>query len=219
VAVCAALFVPLAASAAGPATSVRTVSPLTPDGALKDGYRVVHLLRHGTCQNGSFMTGVADRCSTPQTHGAVLDPCWPTPHPRTYVCQAKPWQHKVVKLHVDGSAAGGPGQHHQALPWGMRVGGKVRCLLDVGSVRRLNGHQLLYHCTHHRDVFRPLRHGGSRWKAHVYRTHASTRSGYRAVGWRPVRVAWYGAEITAPATPSPTPSPTVTNTASPTPAP
>jgi hypothetical protein len=99
----------------------------------------------------------------------------------------------------------------------MRISAKVRCLLDPGSVRRLNGHQLLFHCSHHRDVFGPLRHGTEHWEAHIYRTHARTRSGYRSLGWHSVRVAWYGAPITPPASPSP--SPILSSTASPSPSP
>jgi hypothetical protein len=198
---------------------VRTVSPLNSSRELKDGYKVVRHLGHATCQTGSFMTGVADRCSTPATRHSVLDPCWPTATPKTFVCQQKPWKHKVVRVHASKPVSAGPGNHRQSLPWGMRIGGKVRCLLDPGSVRRLNGHPLLFHCTHHRDVFGPLRHDTAHWKAHVYDTRARTRSGYKSLGWQPVRVAWYGAPITPPASPSPSPSPILTETASPTPSP
>ncbi len=189
---------------------MRTVSPVDDNGQLKAGFKVVRRLGHGTCQQGSFMTGVADRCSTPATHGSVLDPCWPTADATTYVCQDKPWRHKVVAVHVSGPAVRGPGRHRQRLPWGMRIGGHVRCLLDPGSVRRLSGHPLLFHCNHHRDVFGPLRRDGARWHAHVYRTRAHTPSGYRSLGWHTVRVAWYGAAIEP--SPSPTPSllPTLT---------
>jgi hypothetical protein len=97
----------------------------------------------------------------------------------------------------------------------MRITGRVHCLLDPGSVRRLNGHALLFHCSHHRDVFGPLRHSNAQWKAHVYRT-APTRSGYRSLGWKSVHIAWYGARITPPPSPSPSPTPILSNTASPT---
>lgn len=198
---------------------MRTVSPVGGSGQLQAGYTVIRRLGHATCQTGSFMTGVADRCSTPRTHHSVLDPCWPTATAETLVCQAKPWRHKVVQVHASGPVSDRPGNHQQSLPWGMRLGGKVHCLLDPGSVRRLNGHQLLFHCTHHRDVFGPLRHATSHWKAHVYDSHARTRSGYRSLGWHAVRVAWYGAQVTPPPSPSPSPSPILTDTASPTPSP
>lgn len=193
------------------------MSPLTGAGELKSGYRVIRHLGHGTCQTGSFMTGAADRCSSPQTHHSVLDPCWPTAQAKTFICQAKPWKHAVVALHVPSPVSGGPGAHQQRLPWGMRIGARVHCLLDPGSVRRLNGHPLLFHCTHHRDVFGPLDRTGSHWKAHVYRTGARTRSGYRSLGRRPVRIAWYGAPPRPPASPTPTPTllPTLTPTGSP----
>lgn len=186
---------------------MRTVSPVDDTGALKAGYTVTRHEAHGTCQSGSYMTGTADRCSTPASGAVVLDPCWPTSDPKTFVCQAKPWRHKVVELHVPRPASHGPGPHHQGLPWGMRIGSKVRCLLDPGSVRRLGGHPLLFHCTRHRDVFGPLRRSSARWTAHVYRTGAHTRSGYRSLGWQSVAIAWYGAP---PPSPSPSPSPTVT---------
>jgi len=210
-------FVALPAQASGAATSVRTVSPVDSAGALKAGYKVTRSVGHGTCQTGSFMTGVADRCSTPATHGSVLDPCWPTSTAETFVCQPKPWRHKVVKLHVPQPVADGQRPHHNALPWGMRVGARVRCLLDPGSVRRLSGNPLLFHCTHHRDVFGPLRRGTDHWTAHVYRTGARTRSGYRSLGWQAVRIAWYGAPITPPASPSPSPILGGSTSATPTP--
>jgi hypothetical protein len=200
--------IPVAAST--PATAVRTVSPVDESGQLKDGFRVVRTLRHATCQQGSYLTGVADRCSTPATHHGVLDPCWPTASAKTFVCQRKPWQHKVVEVHATGPASGGPGHRRQSLPWGMRIGGDLRCLLDPGSVRRLDGHQLLFHCNHHRDVFGPLRRSSAHWKAHVYRTGAHTRSGYRGLGWKPVRTAWYGAPPAKPPSPLPTLLPTLT---------
>lgn len=206
-------------AATAPATSVRTVSPVDSSGQLKGGYKVVRHLGHATCQTGSFMTDVADRCSTPATHHSVLDPCWPLATAMTFVCQAKPWQHDVVQVRTSGGVSDGPGNHGQELPWGMRVGGKVRCLLDPGSVRKLNGHRLLFHCSHHRDVFGPLRRHPAHWTAHVYDAHAHTRSGYRSLGRRSVRIAWYGAQITPPASPSPSPSPILTAPATPTPAP
>ncbi|HWC36466.1 MAG TPA: hypothetical protein VG650_16790 [Mycobacteriales bacterium] len=201
-------------AASGPATAVRTVSPLTSAGTLKPGYKVTRREGHGTCQSGSFMTGRADRCATPASGAVVLDPCWPAAEAKTFVCQAKPWLRKVVELHVPGAVSDGPGPHHQSLPWGMRVGASLRCLLDPGSVRRLSGHPLLFHCTHHRDVFGPLHRNGSRWTAHVYRTGARTRSGYRSLGWLAVHVAWYGA---APAPePAATPTPSLLPSLSPT---
>jgi hypothetical protein len=200
------------AVADAPATDLRTVSPVDASGQLKDGYRVVRTLRHATCQNGSYLTGVADRCSTPATRHGVLDPCWPTATAKTFVCQRKPWQHRVVEVHATGPASGGPGHRDQGLPWGMRVGNNVRCLLDPGSVRRLDGHQLLSHCSHHRDVFGPLRHGGAHWRAHVYRAGAHTQSGYRGLGWKIVRIAWYGAPAPDPSPPLPLPTLTATPT-------
>jgi hypothetical protein len=203
--------VPLATAGVA-ATEVRTVSPVDDSRQLQEGYRVVRTLGHATCQHGSYLTGVADRCSTPATRHGVLDPCWPTATATTFICQHMPWQHEVVEVHAAGPAAGGPGHRRQSLPWGMRVGNKVRCLLDPGSVRRLDGHQLLFHCSHHRDVFGPLRHGSAHWKAHVYRTGARTKSGYRGLGWKTVHLAWYGAPPAKPPPPSPSPLPTLTST-------
>lgn len=215
-------LVPLAAaSSAGPATSVRTVSPLTDAGTLKAGYKITRREGHATCQSGSYMTGTADRCSTPTSGAVVLDPCWPTAQAKTFVCQPKPWKHGVVQLHTPAYGSGGPGRHRQHLPWGMRLGAKVHCLLDPGSVRRLFGHPLLFHCTRHRDVFGPLDRSGSHWKAHVYRTGARTRSGYRSLGWQAVRIAWYGAAPAPAPSPSPTPTliPSLTPTATGSPSP
>lgn len=216
---CVALLGPLTAAAGeGRHTSTRTVSPIGTNGELNAGYKVIRHEGHAVCQTGSFMTGRADRCSTPTSQTVVLDPCWPTADSKTFICQRRPWRREVIELHVPKPASDGPGVHRQSLPWGMRIGAKVRCLLDPGSVRKLSGHALLYHCTHHRDVFGPLRRPGTHWKAHVYRTGARTRSGYRSLGWKPVRIAWYGAAPQPAASPTPTPTllPTLTPTASPT---
>ena len=209
-----AAVTPLAASASSPATQVRTVSPVGSDGHLKTGYELVRRLGHASCQSRSFMATGAERCTTPAARTVVLDPCWPTASPETFVCQRRPWKHQVVQLHVRQPASGKPVAHRVSLPWGMRVNAKVRCLLDPGSVRRLSGHALLFHCTHHRDVFGPLRRGSGRWKAHIYRTGARTHSGYRSLGWQPVRIAWYGA---APGSPSPSPTQTLLPTLTPSP--
>ena len=203
---------PLAASASSPATQVRTVSLVGSTGHLKAGYKVVRHLAHASCQTGSFMTGRADRCTTPASRAVVLDPCWPTASSKTFVCQRRPWRHKIVLLHVPQPVSGKPGADRASLPWGMRIKAKVRCLLDPGSVRRVSGHALLFHCSHHRDIFGPLRRGSGHWKAHVYRTGARTRSGYRSLGWQPVRIVWYGA---APVSPSPSPTPTLLPTLTP----
>lgn len=187
------------------ATDLRTVSPVGPTGAVKAGYKVVKHVGHGTCQAGSYQTGTAYRCSAPAAGAGVLDPCWPITAPaKSMACQAKPWLHKVVEVHVSGSAAGGPGLHDVSLPWGMRLGSGAHCLHDVGSVRQLNGRALIFHCTKHRDVFGPLRDSGTHWTAHVYRSGVHTSSGYRSLGWQHVSIAWKGASAVTP-TPSPTP--------------
>lgn len=186
---------------------MRTVSPVDASGQLKAGYEVVRHLGHATCQTGSYMTGVADRCATAASGAVVLDPCWPMAAPNTFVCQAKPWDRKVIQLHVRQPVSRGAGARHQALPWGMRIAARVRCLLDPGSVRRLYGHALLYHCSRHRDVFGPLRDSGEHWTAHLYRTGAYNASGYKSLGWQWVSVAWYGGPINPPASPSPSPTP------------
>jgi hypothetical protein len=201
------------ASSAG-ATSVQTVSPLDATGELKPSYQVTRRLDHGTCQTGSYQVGQAYRCTTPESAADVLDPCWPlAASPTTVVCQEKPWVHKVVELRVTGGASGGPGFHAVALPWGMRIGANVRCLRDVGSVFRIDGHGLLYHCTRHRDVFGPLHDSGTSWTAHVYSNDARTHSGYQSRGRQHVAIAWRGAPAGSA---SPSPSPTSTATSAPT---
>jgi hypothetical protein len=196
------------------------VSPLDASGALKASYKITRHLGHGTCQTGSYQTGKAYRCSTPEAGAVVLDPCWLLTTPSsTMACQGKPWVHEVVQLHVSGTATGGPGLHSVSLPWGMRIGASVRCLRDVGAVRRLNGHLLLYHCTRHRDVFGPFDDSGAHWMAHVYRNNAHTRSGYASLGRQHVAIAWRGAAAgsTTPSSPSPSASavPTATPSLSP----
>jgi hypothetical protein len=205
------------ANAAGSgATSLRTVSPLSASGAVKPSYQVTKHLGHGTCQAGSYQVGQAFRCSTPEASAVLLDPCWPlTASPTMMVCQAKPWQHKVVELHVTGSASGGPGFHSVSLPWGMRIGSDVRCLRDVGAVFRINGELLLYHCTHHRDIFGPLADSAATWTAHVYRNNAPTSTGYASVGREHVAIAWRGTRAGS-ASPTSSPSPTVTPSVTPT---
>lgn len=213
-----ALVVSTQAGAAGPATSVQTVSPLDANGALKAAYKVTRQIGHGVCQTGSYQVGNAYRCTSPAAGSVTLDPCWPLlTAASTMVCQQKPWAPQVVELHEIGRADGGPNAKPAPLPWGLRIGAKIRCLRDVGAVFVLDGHLLLYHCSQHRDVLGPLQSRGGSLRAHLYRNDAHTRSGEKSVGWRQVAIAWRGA---APVTsPSPSPTPTPTDTATPTPAP
>jgi hypothetical protein len=205
-------------------TLVRTVGPLDASGALKTSYRITRKLGHGTCQLGSFQTGSAYRCASPQASEVVLDPCWPlaaagSTKVSTMVCQDKPWQSKVVELHVIGTATGGPTSHPTSLPWGVRIGANIRCLRDVGAVLRIDGNLLAYHCSHHRDLIGSLQTSGTTWRAHIYRTGARTATGEKSLGWQVITIAWRGAPLTAPsATPTATPTtPTATATDAPTP--
>jgi hypothetical protein len=207
-------------------TVVRTVSPLDATGSLKASYRVTRHLGHGTCQLGSFQIGSAYRCASPQAGEVVLDPCWPlATATSTMVCQDKPWQAKVVELHVIDSAAGGPSSRAAAMPWGLRFGANIRCLRDVGAVLRVDGNLLAYHCSHHRDVIGAPQTSGTTWRAHVYRTGAPTATGEKSAGWQVVSIAWLGAPLATSSTPEPTPTvtasptstPTVTATATPSP--
>jgi hypothetical protein len=214
----------LSPAAATAPTVVRTVGPLDASGGLKASYQVTRRLGHGTCQLGSFQTGSAYRCASPQAGSVLLDPCWPlVSETSTMVCQEKPWQPKVIELHVTGTAAGGPSSHPAALPWGLempglRVGENVRCLRDVGAVLRVDGNLLAYHCSHHRDVIGPIKSSGTTWQAHVYRSGAHTATGEKSIGWRSVKIAWQGAPLGAPNPPtSPTPTAAATTTDPPTP--
>jgi hypothetical protein len=196
---------------------VRTVSPLDANGALTPSYQVTRQLGHGTCQLGSFQTGSAYRCASPQAGEVVLDPCWPLTTPDTMVCQAKPWQAKVVELHVVDTANGGPSSQPAALPWGLRIGSDIRCLRDVGAVLRVDGNLLAYHCSHHRDVIGALQTSGTTWRAHVYRTGARTATGEKSIGWQAITIAWRGAPLVTASTATPTPSPSLTPTLTPSP--
>jgi hypothetical protein len=135
------------------------------------------------------------------------------------VCQAEPWDHKVVELHVVGTATGGPSSRGTTLPWGLRIGANVRCLRDVGAVLKVSGELLLYHCSHHRDVFAPLHTSGSRWQAHVYRNDAPTATGEESLGFQAVTLVWRGAPLASAASPSDSPTPTDSPTATDTPTP
>jgi hypothetical protein len=199
-------------AAATAPTVVRTVGPLEPSGALKASYQVTRRLGHGTCQLGSFQTGSAYRCSSPQAGSVLLDPCWPlATATSTMVCQEKPWQAQVIELHVTGTATGGPSSDPTALPWGVRIGANVRCLRDVGAVLRVDGNLLAYHCSHHRDVIGSIQASGTTWRAHVYRTGARTATGEKSIGWQGITIAWRGAALVAPQPPT-TPAPTATAT-------
>jgi hypothetical protein len=206
------------ANAAAP-TTVKTVSPIDSTGALKPSYQVTRHIGHGTCQAGSYQTGDAYRCASPAAATNVLDPCWPlATKPNTMVCQDKPWVRKVIELHVAGTAAGGPSSRPTAMPWGVQVGADVRCLRDVGAVLRVDGNLLSYHCSHHRDLFGPLRSSGATWRAHVYRSDARTSTGEKSIGWQVVTIVWRGDAPASPTgSPSPSPTPPPTSTPSPTP--
>ncbi|HVW80154.1 MAG TPA: hypothetical protein VHB69_04350 [Mycobacteriales bacterium] len=206
-----ALFAITPASATAK-TVVQTVGPLDANGALNPSYRVTRRLGHGTCQLGSYQVGAAYRCASPGAGPVILDPCWPlAADPSTMVCQAKPWQAKVVEVHVAATAAGGPSTHPASQPWGLRIGARIRCLRDVGAVLRVEGNLLAYHCSHHRDVIGALQTSGATWRAHVYRSGAPTATGEKSIGWQAVTIAWEGEPLNAPgASPTPTPTPTPT---------
>ncbi len=205
----------LTPAAATPPTAVRTVGPLDATGALQSSYRVTRRIGDGTCQLGSFQVGSAYRCASPQARQVLLDPCWPlAADPATMICQDKPWQARVVEVHLVGTATGGPTSRPAAAPWGLALGRTVHCLRDVGAVLRVAGNLLAYHCSHHRDVIGPLQTTGTTWRAHVYRTGAHTATGEKSIGWQPVTIVWRGAPISGTGqqqSPPPAATPTVTS--------
>lgn len=187
-----ALAVAVPAGAA-PATTVVHLRPVDAQGRLLPGFSVGSQLTDANCQSGSPTIGNAYECVTPQSGRGVYHSCWVETDHSYVVCLVKPWQHRVVRLHVtrgyDDSA--GFGTVHR--PWGLRVGVNLRCLVILGPTDTTRGNTVRYACNHKTVLAGPIRRG-STWHAHAYRKihHGSHHLTYHSRGVEPVSTAWFG---------------------------
>jgi hypothetical protein len=83
-----------------PATQVHRVSPLTPNGHRRPGYRVTQH-RRATCTSPSFLNGRLYHCENDRAR--EFDPCWKA-SARSVLCLRGPWSHKLIRLHLGPSA-------------------------------------------------------------------------------------------------------------------
>jgi hypothetical protein len=175
-------------------TSVRTISPLDPQGHPAPAYRVTHRYGNANCESGSPATGTAYECFTPEAPQGIFEACWVDANPAFVTCLDKPWQRDVVRLRVTrdyDNTAGFPRVHR---PWGVRLGSDTRCLVDLGSVHSADGHPISYRCNHKTILTGPVDRHGHTWRVTAYRriAHKGHPLRFRSLGREPVAVAWLG---------------------------
>jgi len=184
----------VAASPSAPATSVVRLSPVDAQGALATGFTIHHRFSNANCESGSPTVGKAYECFTPQSGQGVYHSCWVQTDHHFVICLVEPWQHKVDRLHVTRGYGKGPGFHRIHLPWGVRIGNRIRCLVIVDPTDTTRGHRVDYGCNHKDVLAGPIRRRGATWHAHVYRRvhHGGNRLTYKSLGVKPIAVAWFG---------------------------
>lgn len=185
---------PVAVPRAAASTGVVAVSPVGDNGALRPGLHVTRQIGGATCQAGSMLTGTAYRCFTPRSRQSIFDPCWATSDADYVICQAKPWTHKVVRLHVTGGYEDSDGFHHVGKPWGVGLASGYPCLRDVAATTAIDGHPVTYSCRHRIVLTGTIDRGDSTWRARAYRyVGPRTHRHWRPLGRQRITTAWKGA--------------------------
>lgn len=187
-----ALAVAVPASAA-PATSVVHLRPVDAQGRLTTGFTVGHQFTDANCQSGSPTVGNAYECVTPQSGQGVYHSCWVQTDHSYVVCLVKPWQHRVVRLHVTRGYDDSTGFETVHRPWGLQLGATLRCLVILGPTDTTRGRTVRYACNHKTVLAGPI-HRGSTWHAHAYRKihHGGHHLTYRSRRIMPIATAWFG---------------------------
>lgn len=126
-------------------TAVRTFHAYRADGELTVQVADV---AYGHCWTTSItapMSG-AYRCLS---GNAILDPCFPPPHPGKPVevaCIADPWSQADVLRMTSPLPKPAPNADGAARPWALRLSNGARCAAASGMVPQVRGVDLGYHC-------------------------------------------------------------------------
>lgn len=177
---------------AAPTTSVLHLRPVDAQGRVFGGYSVGHHFTAANCQRGSPTVGKAYGCVTPQSGQGVYHSCWVQTDHNYVVCLVKPWEHRIVRLHVTRGYDDSTGFQTVHRPWGLRLGA-LRCLVILGPTDTTRGRTVRYACNHKTVLAGPI-HRGATWHAHAYRKihHGGHHLTYRSRGIKPVTTAWFG---------------------------
>jgi hypothetical protein len=180
--------------AAAAVTDTRSISPLQATGHLAAGYTVKHQYADANCVSGSPTTGTAYECFSSRSPEGVFDSCWVQANPGYATCLANPWTHNAIRLRVTGGYDNRGGFTHVATPWGLRLGAKTRCLVDLGGVRTADGHAVTYRCTNNIILVGSVHRATSPWRISAYRRvrHPHGPTTYTPLGRKPVSVSWKG---------------------------
>ncbi|HVT22391.1 MAG TPA: hypothetical protein VHE57_13500 [Mycobacteriales bacterium] len=188
VAAAGCVLVPASAPAAPAATQVLTVSPVSDNGHLLPGYKVVKRLPGAKCTPRSVVTGNAYKCVSHFTY----DPCWLTAKHGYVDCLASPYQRKVTRLHVTrGYNKGGPGAAKK-LPWGLRLTTGVKTTVIPGKFGEVQGRKINYSYHNFQTVlYGPIDKSEPLWR--IRRARDDGRFHFKPAGWVTIARAWFGA--------------------------
>jgi hypothetical protein len=182
-----------ATAPSAPATTVDHLSPVDAQGALAPGFTIRHRFGDANCESGSPTVGRAYECFTPQSGQGVFNSCWVQADHHFVLCLVEPWLHRVARLHVTRGYGKGPGFHRVHLPWGVRIGNRIRCQVILAPTDTTRGRRVDYSCNH-KEVLAGRINRGTTWHAHVYRRvhHGGHHLTYKSLGVHPIAVAWFG---------------------------
>lgn len=175
-------------------TQQRTVSPVDDADQLAAGYRIAHNYGNASCESGSPTVGKAYECFTPQSSEGIYYSCWVQANQHFVLCLDKPWQHKVVRLHVTRGYGDSSGFSKVQRPWGLRLANGLRCLVILGPVHVTHGNPVNYYCNHRRALAGKINQRRGTWTVKTFRKvrHPGRPIEFRSTGVRAVAVAWNG---------------------------
>jgi hypothetical protein len=175
-------------------TQVRAVSPVDDTNQLAAGFTINHRYGNASCESGSPTVGKAYECFTPQSSEGIYAACWVEADPHFVLCLDKPWQHKVVRLHVTRGFGDSTGFVKAKRPWGLRLANGYRCLVILGPVHVTHGKPVNYYCNHSRALAGRISKRHDAWTVRTYRKvrRPGRPTEFRATGTRQIAIAWNG---------------------------
>lgn len=177
------------------ATTVHAVRPVDGSGALAAGFTIHRRYGDASCESGSPTVGKAYQCFTPRSPDAIYNACWVQADRHFVLCLVKPWEHRIVRLHVTRGFGDSSGFLTVKRPWGLRLANGNRCLVILGPVHVVHGHQVNYYCNHKVAIAGAINERHKVWTVNVFRkvNHRGRPTEFRRVGRQQVDVAWNGA--------------------------